>query len=99
MAMGPPAVAGMGLAVVNSALLVVLTAVWLRNYRQFRSTMILGLIGFSSVLLFENLLGVYFFFASMTTLYSADPLVGQVVLVMRSLQFVAVAFLTYVTLK
>jgi hypothetical protein len=35
----------------------------------------------------------------MTSLYAADPLVGQVVLVMRSLQFVAVGFLTYVTVK
>lgn len=99
MAMGPPAVGGMVLAVLNSILLVVLSAVWLRNYREFRSTMILGLVGFSGVLLLENLIAVYFFFASMTTLYASDPLVGQVVLVMRSLQFLAVAFLTYVTLK
>jgi hypothetical protein len=99
MAMGPPAMAGVGLAVINSVLLAVLTAIWLRNYRQFRSTMILGLVGFSAVLLLENLVGVYFFFDSMTRLFAADPLVGQVVLAMRSLQFIAVAFLTYVTLK
>jgi hypothetical protein len=99
MAMGTPAVAGMVLAVINSVLLTMLTVVWLRNYRQFRSTMILGLVGFSAVLLLENLVGIYFFFDSMTMLYSADPLVGQVVIVMRSLQLVAVAFLSYVTLK
>ncbi len=99
MAMGPPAVGGMVLAVLNSILLAVLSVVWLRNYREFRSTMILGLVGFSGVLLLENLVAVYFFFASMATLYAADPLVGQVVLVMRSLQFLAVAFLTYVTVK
>jgi hypothetical protein len=99
MAMGPPAVAGMALAVVNSILLAVLTVVWIRNYRQFKSTMVLGLLGFSVALLFENLVGVYFFFDSMTTLYSSDPLVGQVVLAMRSLQFVAVALLSYATLK
>ena len=99
MAMGPPAVGGMVLAVVNSVFLLGLTAVWLDNYRQFRSTMILGLVGFSGVLLLENLIAVYFFFDSMTNLYSADPLVGQVVLAMRSLQFVAVGLLTYVTVK
>jgi hypothetical protein len=99
MAMGPPAVGGMVLAVLNSVLLAVLAVVWLRNYREFGSTMVLGLVGFSAVLLLENLLAVYFFFASMTTLYASDPLVGQVVLVMRSLQFIAVSFLTYVTVK
>lgn len=99
MAMGLPAMGGMVLAVLNSLLLLVLSVVWLRNYREFRSTMVLGLVAFSAVLLLENLLAVYFFFASMTSLYSSDPLVGQVVLVMRTLQFVAVALLTYVSLK
>ena len=99
MAMGSPAIGGMALAVLNSALLLVLGAVWLQNYREFKSNMILGLVAFSGVLLVENLLAIYFFFDSMTSLYTADPLVGQVVLVMRILQFVAVAFLTYVTVK
>jgi hypothetical protein len=89
----------MALAVLNSILLLVLGAVWLQNYREFKSNMILGLVAFSGVLLVENLLAIYFFFDSMTSLYTADPLVGQVVLVMRILQFVAVAFLTYVTVK
>ena len=99
MAMGSPAIGGMALAVLNSILLLVLGAVWLQNYREFKSNMILGLVAFSGVLLVENLLAIYFFFDSMTSLYTADPLVGTVVLVMRSLQFVAVAFLTYVTVK
>jgi len=99
MAMNTAAMAGMGIAVVNSILLAVLTAVWLRNYRQFRSTMILGLVGFSVVLLVENLVGVYFFFDSMSMLYATDRFVGEIVLVMRSLELVAVAFLTYATLK
>jgi hypothetical protein len=99
MAMGLPAVGGMVLAVLNSVLLVVLTAVWVRNYRQFRSRMVLGLVAFGVVLLVENLVGIYFFFASMRMLYASDPLVGQVVLAMRSLQFVAIAFFTYVTVQ
>ncbi|WP_276270660.1 hypothetical protein [Haloarcula litorea] len=99
MAMGPLAVAGTALAVVNSVLLLVVGGVWLRNYRQFRSNMVLGLVAFSAVLLLENLVAVYFFFDSMTMLYAADPLVGQVVLVMRTLQFLAITFLAYVTLQ
>jgi len=99
MAMGTPAVGGVVLAVLNSALLIVLSVVWLRNYREFRSNMVLGLVGFSAVLLLENLVAIYFFFASMNSLYAADPLVGQVVLAMRTLQFVAVSFLTYVSVK
>ncbi len=99
MAMAPAAVGGMVLTVLNSVLLLVLSAVWLQNYRAFKSNMILGLVGFSAVLLVENLIAIYFFFDSMTMLYAADPLVGQVVLVMRTLQFIAVGFLTYVTVK
>jgi len=98
MAMGPVGMWGTALAVLNSVLLIVLTAVWLRNYRTFRSNMVLGLVAFSVVLLVENLVGIYFFF-SMGSLYAAEPLVGRIVLVMRSLQFVAVAFLTYVTMQ
>lgn len=99
MAMGPAATAGTALAAVNAALLAVLVVVWLRNYRQFRSTMVLGLVAFSAVLLVENLVAVYFFFVSMSSLYSSEPGIGTVVLVMRALQFVAVAFLTYVTTR
>jgi hypothetical protein len=91
--------AGMVLAAFNSALLVVLLAVWLRNYRQFRSTMVLGLVGFSGVLLLENVVAVFFFFRSMSMLYSSDPLVGEIVVGMRLLELVAIAFLTYVTLQ
>jgi len=99
MAMGPAATAGTVLAAVNAALLAVLVVVWVRNYRQFRSTMVLGLVAFSAVLLIENLVAVYFFFVSMNSLYSSEPGIGQVVLVMRALQFIAVSFLTYVTTR
>jgi hypothetical protein len=87
------------LAGVNSALLAVLAAVWLRNYREFGSTLLLGLLGFSAVLLVENLVSVVFFFSSMRTLYAMDPLVGRVVLGMSVLELLAVSLLTYATLK
>jgi len=87
------------IAGVNSALLAVLAAVWLRNYREFGSTLLLGLLGFSAVLLVENLVSVAFFFNSMRTLYAMDPLVGRVVLGMSVLELLAVSLLTYATLK
>jgi hypothetical protein len=99
MAMGPPTLVGIAITAVNSLLLGVLAAVWINNYRQFRSSMTLGLVAFSVVLLVENLVAIAFFFSSMKMLYTTDPLVGQVVLGMRVLELLAIAFLTYVTLK
>mgnify|MGYP000476941647 CR=1 FL=1 len=99
MAMEGFRLAGMVLAGLNSALLLILLSVWLRNYRTFGSRMVLGLVGFSAVLLLENLVAVFFFFRSMQMLYSSDPLVGQVVVGMRLLELVAIAFLTYVTVQ
>jgi hypothetical protein len=94
-----PTVFGILITGVNSALLAVLAAVWLRNYREFGSTLLLGLLGFSAVLLVENLISIAFFFSSMRTLYAMDPLVGRVVLGMRLLELLAVSLLTYATLK
>ncbi|WP_128904052.1 hypothetical protein [Halorubrum amylolyticum] len=91
-----PIAFGILLTGVNRALLAVLAAVWLRNYRE---TLLLGLLGFSAVLLVENLVSIAFFFSSMRTLYAMDPLVGRVVLGMRVLELLAVSLLTYATLK
>jgi|APHM01.1.fsa_nt_gi hypothetical protein len=99
MAMDIATTAAMGVAGVNSLLLTVLVVVWVQNYRQFGSTMILGLLGFSSVLLVENLIALGFFFSSMQMLYGMSPLAGQVVLAMRLLEFVAIGFLSYATLR
>lgn len=94
-----PTAFGILITGINSALLAVLAAVWLRNYREFGSTLLLGLLGFSAVLLVENLVSIAFFFNSMRTLYAMDPLVGRVVLGMRVLELLAVSLLTYATLK
>lgn len=91
--------AGVVLSGLNSILLLVLLSIWVRNYRQFRSNMVLGLVGFSAVLLLENLIAMYFFFRSMSMLYTSDPFVGQVVVAMRLLELLAIAFLTYVSLQ
>ena len=86
------------LAGVNLVCLLVLTAVWARNYRRFRTTLVLGLLAFAVAMLVENALALYFFF-TMQSLYSGDPHVQQAVLVLRALQLIAVGTLTYATLK
>lgn len=90
---------GTALSTLTAALLVALGTVWARNYREFQSRMLLGLVGFSGVLLLENVLAVYFFFSGMKMLYASDPLVGQVVLGMQVLELLAVALLTSATVR
>lgn len=87
-----------GLSICNVGLLCVLGAIWVRNYRTFRTPLVLGLIAFAGVLLVENLVAVYFVF-SMNMLYAANPGVHRVVAVLRGLEFLAILILTYVTAK
>ena len=82
----------------NLVLLGVLTYVWAQNYRRFRTPLVLGLLLFSLVLMLENLVAVYFFFAE-AMLYGYEPIVHRVMLVLRGLQFLALVSLVYVTLK
>ena len=98
MAMGTWITAAAVLAGVNVVLLVGLTGVWLRNYRQFRTGMVAGLVAFGSVMLVENAAALFFFF-SMQMLYSGDPGIQQAVAVLKGLQALALAFLTYVTMR
>ena len=58
----------------------------------------LGLLLFSLVFMLENVVAVYFFFAE-EMLYGYEPIVHRVMLALRSLQFVALLSLVYVTLK
>jgi len=98
MAYGPWSALTTGLAVVNLALLVVLLTVWIRNYRQFASSMVLGLIAFAVVLAVENVVTIYFAF-SMAMLYATTPTVRATVALLRTLEFVALCFLTWATLR
>jgi len=82
----------------NIALLAVLLSVWWRNYREFGTPLTLGLVAFAVVLAVENVVAIGFFFSS-GMLYAADAGAQTAVLAMRALQFVALAFLTYVTLR
>lgn len=98
MAMSTTLTIATALSGLSILLLAVLTAVWVNNYRTFRSTLTLGLIGFAVGLLLENALAIYFFF-SMAMLYSGDETVQMVILALRALQLIAIGFLTYVTVK
>ena len=98
MAMSTTILAATGLAAANALLLLVLTGVWARNYRKFRTSLILGLLVFALVMLVENAMAIAFFL-SMNMLYSGDPGVQTAVAVLRGLQFVALLFLTWVTVK
>lgn len=53
--------AGMAAAGLNLGLLAVLGSVWLRNYRRHRASHTLGLLVFSSVLVVQNALWLYFY--------------------------------------
>lgn len=98
MAMGPWLTVATALAGLNVVLLSALGAVWLRNYRTFRTNLILGLLAFVGIMLLENLLAIYYFFSTQM-LYAGDPGAQQAVVVLRALLFFALVFLTYVTMQ
>ena len=79
-------------------LLAVLSLIWIHNYREFRSPLVLGLVVFAVVLALENATAIYFFF-SMQMLYVADSTVHTAVAILRGMQFVALCFLTWATLQ
>ncbi|MFC6973951.1 hypothetical protein ACFQL1_03565 [Halomicroarcula sp. GCM10025709] len=98
MAMGPLITAAVVLAGINVVLLLPLVGVWARNYATFRTGLVAGLLAFAVAMLAENAMAVYFFF-SMQSFYAGDPHVQEAVLVLRSLQFVAIVGLSYTTLR
>ena len=98
MAMGPLITVASALAVLNVLLLAPLVIVWARNYATFGTGMVAGLCLFGVAMLLENAVAISFFF-SMDSLYAGGPDVQRAVLVLRSLQFVAIAVLSYVTLR
>jgi hypothetical protein len=85
------------LAAVNLALLLVLVTVWVRNYRTFRSQMLLGLILFASVLALENVIALGAFLST-EMVYAGGKQAMYALVAFRGLQFLALAFLTVVTL-
>lgn len=98
MAMGTYIVVAAALSGINLVLLAALGVVWARNYRTFRTTLVLALLVFSAVLFIENAVAVYYFF-NVKMLYSGDPMVQQVVAVLRGLQLIALLSLSYATFR
>jgi hypothetical protein len=96
MAMGTYIAVAAGLSAVNLVLLAVLGVIWARNYRTFRTTLVLALLVFCGVLFVENAVALYYFF-NVKMLYSGDQMVQQVVALLRGLQLVALLALVYAT--
>jgi hypothetical protein len=97
--MTPYLAAAAALSGLNLVLLVALAVVWARNYRTFRTPMTLGLLGFAVVLAVENAVALGFFLSPMAMLYADAQLAQLAVLLMRLLQAVALALLTYVSMR
>jgi len=85
----------------NVALLVALTYVWGRNYRQFRSKHTLGLTVFGVLLLAENTLAFYYYLLDPTLagwFETAVPAVAwRAMMLLHVLESGALAFLAWVT--
>jgi hypothetical protein len=87
----------------NVLLLLGLGYVWGRNFLQFRSKHTLGLLVFSTLLLAENALAIYFFVFDptlthwVTTASLVPPPAQQAMLALRLFEFGGIAFLTWVT--
>lgn len=87
----------------NILLLAVLLSVWGKNWWQIRSKHTLGLVLFSVFLLGENLMAAYWFMVDPTLswwIHQEDmvPRPAQIALAtFRALQFIGLAFLTWVT--
>jgi hypothetical protein len=87
-------------AAVNVLMLVGLTAIWARNYRQMRSKHALGLAVFGLLLLSENGMAFYFY-AMHPQLHGwyaglADP-ARTATLLLQLLQTTAIAFLAWIS--
>ena len=96
--MTPTLTIASALSGLNIVLLAALLVVWWRNYRQFGTQFTLGLVAFALVLAVENVVAIGFFFSS-DMLYAASASAQTAVLAMRALQLLALAFLTYVTMR
>jgi hypothetical protein len=87
-----------GLASINLVLLGVLGSVWLSNYRKFRTNLLLGLLLFAGVLGAENIVAIGAYLST-GMVYGGGKTAMYAVVALRGLQFVALAFLTTVTMR
>jgi hypothetical protein len=87
-----------GLASINLVLLGVLGSVWLSNYRKFRTNLLLGLLLFVGVLGAENVIAIGAYLST-GMVYGGGKTAMYAVVALRGLQFLALMFLTTVTMK
>ena len=81
---------------INVVLLAILLVIYYRNYMEMKAQFSLGLIIFAAVLIVNKLLTLYFVLVLMMD--HADIL-GVPILILETLQLVAFAILTYITVK
>ncbi|MFB6252424.1 MAG: hypothetical protein ABEI27_12210 [Halobellus sp.] len=86
------------LAGLNVILLGAAGFVWVSNYREFRTFLLLGLVAFAAVMFVENVMMIYSF-VKWGTLYSDSMFAKQFFTGLRGVQFLALASLNYVTWK
>lgn len=72
--------------------------VWISNYRKFRTSLLLGLVGFAAVMLVENIVTIYSFM-QWGRLYADSMFAKQFFTGLRGVQFLALVSLNYVTWK
>jgi hypothetical protein len=78
----------------NLLLLLVLGSVWARNYLEIRSKHTLGTLVFTGFLFAENALALYYYLTAVTL----PPAAVRPMMYLQVLEFVGIAFLTYVTM-
>lgn len=84
----------------NALILLGLISVWLRNYRSHGAKHTLGLLVFASVLLAQNLLALYLYSLHPTFhnwVYYSAPIAQRGTMALNILEFVALAFLAWIT--
>jgi len=87
-------------AAVNVVVLLLLTGIWVRNYRQLGSKHALGLAIFGVLLLAENGLALYYYVldpAVAELLRSAAPVAGRAMSAVQILELLGLLFLAWVT--
>lgn len=86
---------------INVVALLVLSYIWIGNYRRFRSKHTAGFAVFALLLLAENVLALYYYLVDPTLAawFASDvPAVAwRALMLLRVLETVAVAFLLWVT--
>ncbi len=89
---------GAVLSILSIGLLCVLLVVWVRNYRQYQTSLTVGFLCFGIALLLENLSVLYLWYM-MEMMYVTATSMQQLFLLVSFLEFLALIAITRVTLQ